>query len=214
MKYYNIKTLYDLNSKIKQIIFFIILEIILLIGITLVYKNTDINLINLLYGNFPKDSHILLILSKIFLIAFNIYIVYYLIMQDIIYSKINIFTRTTSKKWYLRKSISILITILIYKIINGFVNIIIIFVTTKYFEISLINFGYDIIFTINIFILILIIVVNKNNIFSIIYLLILVINIVCYWLYGFNDNIIYLFLLNIILWIINKKTLNLAKNSY
>ncbi len=215
MKYFLLKTLYDLKSKSKILITFLILEIVLLFWIGVMYKNGNYFLFDMMYGNCNfQDFSFLIILLKLFYIFFSLYLISFLISKELLYSKTNIFSRISEKKWFLEKTVSVFFVLFLYRIFIALMSIWIHLVIENRFDFSLGLCINDIVYTLCSFLLFFCYIINKNRKFSCTYILLLGIINIAYFLEGYTLNIIILFLVSIIIWYFNLQQINLVKNCF
>lgn len=120
MKYLFLKNLSIIKNRTWKVFigYFILMAIV-----SIFWKINDLNNDIIGFGNvlglgLIKHAHILVILTRIFKMAFYIYIVFKVFIDDFIFSTYNTFLRFNRKNWFINKTISIAFIIFIFKILE------------------------------------------------------------------------------------------------
>lgn len=109
MKYFVVKTFFDLKRKKHIIIFSLILFFILEVWVQRIQTNSNAITSAIYYGGTTyKDNHLLFYLLKTLKVVFPSYIYFYLLTCDTSYNLTNVFLRMSKKKWFCKKSITLI----------------------------------------------------------------------------------------------------------
>lgn len=210
MNYIFVKTFLDLKRKRLFILTNFIIFICLICINVHINKGSDLSYYDIFYG-VTIDNDILLIILKIYKVLLITYIIYYLIYYDLTYSKDNLFSRMTMKKWFIYKTISILCLIILYTFILFILSIGIKFIFNIEEACNIILFLKDFLFIITLSLLTMFFSIN-NNISKYIYIILLVLFIISFFIKQYNFILLY-FIICIILYFFNLILMNISKKA-
>lgn len=173
MRYLFLKNLSIIKDKTWKIL---IGYFLLMIIVTVFWKFNDLSNDITGFGSILglgaiKDVHILIVLVRVFKLAFYIYIVFKIVVDDLIFSTYNTFLRFSRKNWIVNKIISVILIILLLKF---FEYLIVIIFFNFNFQILVNLFFIDFLNSITIMMIVLFVTLINSKIKIVIILLLLV----------------------------------------
>ncbi len=186
MKYLVLKLFSNLKKIYLKLLVFLFAYLFLMYFLKNEYDFDLALTMKVLYGNTSmKEMDLLDVLYKLLKIGLIFYFYYQFYIQDILYSKYNIFTRMSFRSWYVYK----LIFSLILSIAICLINTLLICLCSNNF--TFIYYLKDLLLLFNLSMVIGLIVINRYRYSDIFYILIFIVLNIIYFTNGFvNTNLI------------------------